>query len=86
MHKHETALKSIKVASGQIQSVIKMIEDDRYCLDISTQIQATIALLKKAQAAIIGKHLNSCVMESIEKKDVNHKIEEIDALIKSILK
>jgi len=86
MQKHQNALKTIKVASGQIQSVAKMIEEDRYCMDISMQIQATIALLKKAQATIIGDHLNTCVVESIEQNDANLKVEEINALIKSILK
>lgn len=86
MQKHQNALKTIKVASGQIQSVAKMIEEDRYCMDISMQIQATISLLKKAQAIIIGDHLNTCVVESIEQNDANLKVEEINALIKSILK
>ena len=86
MHKHEESLKIINVATGQIKSVAKMIEEDRYCIDISNQIQATIALLKKAQADIISGHLNSCVVESIEKNDATHKIEEINTLIKSILK
>ncbi|MDD3068440.1 MAG: metal-sensing transcriptional repressor [Bacilli bacterium] len=86
MQKHQNALKTIKVASGQIQSVAKMIEEDRYCMDISMQIQATISLLKKAQATIIGDHLNTCVVESIEQNDANLKVEEINALIKSILK
>lgn len=86
MHKHHNALKSIRIAGGQIQSVEKMIDEDRYCIDISNQIQATIALLKKAQATIIGNHLNTCVIESIENNDVNYKIEEINKLIKLILK
>ena len=86
MQKHQNALKAIKVASGQIKSVAKMIEEDRYCMDISMQIQATISLLKKAQATIIGDHLNTCVVESIEQNDANLKVEEINALIKSILK
>jgi len=86
MHKHHEAVKTVKIASGQIQSVLKMLEEGRYCMDISTQIQATIALLKKAQSNILGEHLKTCVMESIEKKDVEHKIDEINIMLKSLLK
>jgi len=84
--KHNSALKSVKIANGQIQSVIKMIEDDRYCVDISNQIQATIALLKKAQSKILSDHLNSCVIESIENENATEKLEEINKIIKVLLK
>nr|WIF88982.1 metal-sensing transcriptional repressor [Acholeplasma laidlawii] len=47
MHDHKNIIKLLKTAQGQVESVIKMTEDDRYCLDISTQINASIALLKK---------------------------------------
>lgn len=74
MNKHQDANKSIKIANGQMQSVLKMIEENRYCMDISTQIQANISLLKKAQALIIGEHLKMCVIESIEKIIQNIKL------------
>jgi Uncharacterized protein conserved in bacteria len=44
----EIALRKLKTARGQIDGIIKMIESDRYCVDISTQILSTIALLKKS--------------------------------------
>ncbi|WP_162140174.1 metal-sensing transcriptional repressor [Haploplasma axanthum] len=83
--KHNEALKSLRVAKGQIEAVVKMTEEDRYCIDISTQINATIALLKKAQADILSNHLKSCVLESIEAGDVDLKIEEINKLIKKLV-
>ena len=65
MPKHKEALRTLKNALGQLNAVIKMTEDERYCIDISTQVEATVALLKKAQREIITDHLNHCVMESI---------------------
>lgn len=85
MYKHETAIKLLKVARGQIESAIKMTEDDRYCLDISTQINATISLLKKAQVGILSKHIHTCVIESIQKGNPEEKIDEIETLIKKII-
>lgn len=86
MSKHNNSLKSVKIANGQIQSVINMIEEDRYCIDISNQIQATIALLKKAQKQILTDHINSCVVDSINNQDSEEKLEEINKVIKVLLK
>ena len=85
MHDHKNIIKLLKTAQGQVESVIKMTEDDRYCLDISTQINASIALLKKAQKEILVNHLSSCVMDSIHTKDSETKIEEIGLLLKKLL-
>lgn len=85
MHDHKNIIKLLKTAQGQVESVIKMTEDDRYCLDISTQINASIALLKKAHKEILVNHLNSCVMDSIHTKDSEAKIEEIGLLLKKLL-
>lgn len=86
MSKHNNSLKSVKIANGQIQSVINMIEEDRYCIDISNQIQATIALLKKAQKQILTDHINSCVVDSINNQNSEEKLEEINKVIKVLLK
>ncbi len=86
MRENKEAIKLVKIANGQIKSVLTMIEENRYCIDVSTQIQATISLLKKAQSLILSNHLKTCVIESIEKNDVEHKIDEIDLLLKSIIK
>ncbi|HHX76228.1 MAG TPA: metal-sensing transcriptional repressor [Acholeplasmataceae bacterium] len=85
MHDHKNILRILKTAQGQVESVIKMTEDDRYCLDISTQISASIALLKKAQKQLLVNHLNSCVVDSINEGNPEEKIEEISLLLKKIL-
>ena len=41
----EKALKNLKTAKGQLEGIIKMIEEERYCIDISNQILASTALL-----------------------------------------
>ena len=83
--KHLEAMKILKVAKGQLDAVISMIENERYCIDISNQIQATLALLKKAQKQIISEHLNHCVRESFDRNNSEEKIEEIQQLLNRIL-
>ncbi|WP_025725291.1 metal-sensing transcriptional repressor [Acholeplasma granularum] len=85
MHDHNNILRILKTAQGQVESVIKMTEADRYCLDISTQISASIALLKKAQKELLSNHLNTCVLESIQTGNPKEKIEEINLLLKKLL-
>lgn len=71
------ALQSLKISKGQIEGIIKMIEDERYCVDISNQIIAVQSLLKKANALILKQHLKHCVKEAFLENNEEEKIEEI---------
>ena len=51
----------LKTARGQIDGILKMVEEDRYCMDISHQLMATEAILNKANKEILTAHLKSCV-------------------------
>lgn len=82
-HKKQ-AVKYLKTVKGQIEGILKMIEDDRYCIDIATQMSASSALLKKANVEILQGHLNSCLIRAIENnEDLDAKMQEIhDVLLK----
>ncbi|AKI97323.1 metal-sensing transcriptional repressor [Kosmotoga pacifica] len=84
--KHHRALKVLKTARGQIDGIMKMIEDGRYCIDISTQLLAVISLLKKANTEVINTHIETCIREAIETGNVDEKIEELEQLMKYIEK
>ena len=49
MEERKKAIQNLKIAKGQIEGIIKMIEDERYCIDVSNQIIAVQSLLKKAK-------------------------------------
>jgi len=76
----------LKTARGQIEGTIKMIEDDRYCIDISTQLLAVISLLKKANTTVVNKHIETCIREAIDSGNVDEKIDELETLMKYIEK
>ena len=80
------ALQKIKTARGQLDGIIRMMEEGRYCIDISNQISASTALLKKANKHILRGHLHSCVMTAIEERDAAEKVSEIEAVIAALLK
>jgi len=77
----QDAIKALKIGKGQIEAVIKMIEDGRYCVDISNQIIASQSLLKKANLLILKQHMNNCVKEAIEQDRAEEKMEEIMELL-----
>lgn len=81
------ALRNLKTAKGQIEGIIKMIEDDRYCIDISHQIMASTALLKKANMHILSGHLQTCVKTAIVENDnSDEKIKEIEDVLSILIK
>lgn len=55
----------LKSAEGHLRGVIRMIEEDVYCIDVMRQIQAVQAALNKISANILENHLNSCVITAI---------------------
>ena len=75
-------LRLLKTARGQIDGVIRMVEEDRYCIDISNQIQASAAILNKVSA-----HIRCCVSEALHsgKQEADAKIEEILAVLQKAL-
>ena len=74
--KQQNVRKYISIAKGQLEGIIKMIDEDRYCLDISDQLMATRALLKKTNNLILKNHIDSCVRTAIENGD-NQKVDEV---------
>lgn len=81
------ALQNLKTARGQLDGIIKMIEDDRYCVDISNQIMASNALLKKANLNILSGHLHGCVNTAMESPTERaEKLNEIESILAKILK
>jgi len=71
------ALDTLTTARGQIDGIIRMIEEDRYCIDVSKQILSAAALLKKANITILRQHMNTCVSDALEHGSGPEKIDEI---------
>ena len=62
-------LRRLKTVEGHLRGVIRMVEDDAYCIDVIRQIQAVEAALGKVSARILEDHLNSCVITAIQGSD-----------------
>jgi DNA-binding FrmR family transcriptional regulator len=79
------AMQALKTSKGQIEGIIKMIEERRYCVDISNQIIAAQSLLKKANLLILKQHLSHCVKDAVLSDNGEEKIDEIIGLLSKIM-
>ena len=62
---NQATLKRLKTIAGHVNGIIRMVEEDAYCIDVIRQIQAVEAALDKVSAQILEQHLSSCVITAI---------------------
>jgi DNA-binding FrmR family transcriptional regulator len=68
-HNHENSIQRLKTIEGHIRGVQRMLEEDKYCIDIIRQIQAVQSALNKVSAKILDGHLNTCLLSAIQGED-----------------
>lgn len=76
----------LKTARGQMDGILKMVEEDRYCIDISQQLMATEAILNKVNKEILTAHLKNCVSHAEPQEEKEEKIDELVSMLGKILK
>ncbi|MDM8245786.1 metal-sensing transcriptional repressor [Collinsella tanakaei] len=89
MADHARITRLLKTARGQIDGILRMVEDDRYCIDISTQLMATQSLLARINADVLKAHVEGCVrtaMESGDEQEKEAKLAEIETVIEKLAK
>jgi DNA-binding FrmR family transcriptional regulator len=72
--------KRLKRIEGQVRGLVRMVEDDRYCIDIVTQLSAVRAALRRAEEEILADHVGHCVEHAIasgNKTEQRRKIAEL---------
>lgn len=80
---HDQVKKYLNMVKGQVEGIIRMVDDDRYCIDISHQLLASIAILKKTNEMVLKAHLESCVKNSLTEQGAT-KIDEIIGIINKL--
>lgn len=85
MHAHSEARAAIrrrlKRIEGQVRGLTRMLDEDRYCIDILRQIQATAAALKKAETELLRVHAGECVDEALREGTIADKRAKIVELV-----
>lgn len=80
----ESTLKRLRRIEGQVRGLSRMVESDRYCIDIVTQIAAVRAALRRVEEGVLSDHVAHCVNDAIvsgDKADQRRKIAELMAVI-----
>ncbi len=85
MADQKTVLRLLKTARGQIDGIIKMVEEDRYCMDISQQVTAADAMLRRVNREILSAHLKHCVEHAKDDRERSDKIDELVGALEKIL-
>ena len=85
----KTVLRQLKTAKGQLEGIIKMVEENRYCVDISNQVLATRALLERTNRIILEGHIEGCILDAAatgSEEERKEKISELSNMIKKMMK
>lgn len=74
----------LKRIAGQVEGVTRMIDEERYCIDVLTQIAAVQAALAKVGEEVLERHMKTCVREAMESGDAGERdrvVAEVMALV-----
>lgn len=82
----ESIVKRLKRIEGQVRGVQKMVEDNRYCIDILVQISAIQAALNKVGLNLLERHANHCVAKAIREGNGEESLRELMDVIKQFAK
>jgi DNA-binding FrmR family transcriptional regulator len=77
-------LKRLRRIAGQVGGLARMVEADRYCVDVLTQINAVRAALHKVEERILHDHVSHCVAEAFTSGDIAEQRHKVDELITTI--
>jgi DNA-binding FrmR family transcriptional regulator len=83
---HHDQLPGLNRIEGQIRGIKKMIENQRYCVDILTQLKAVKAALHKVEQQVLKTHMQHCLMHAVTSEDQKEIQEKIDELMKLLSK
>ena len=78
---HKSTLPRLRRIHGQVGGIIRMVEEERYCVDILTQVRAVQAALKKVENNVLGEHVEHCVEGAVRHGDAKARAEKINELM-----
>ena len=77
----EKVLKNLNRVEGQVRGIAKMVEEDRYCIDVVTQIEAARAALARIESDLLRQHLGHCVHRAMNSKNASEQEKVIEELV-----
>jgi DNA-binding FrmR family transcriptional regulator len=75
------ALGRLRRIEGQVQGIQRMVEEDKYCVDILLQLTAVQGAVEQVQRLILGRHIESCVTDAIRSGSARDRQKKVDELL-----
>lgn len=72
----------LKKVSGQVAGIQRMVDDNRYCVDVLVQISAVRAAMAKVSKLLLESHIHTCVRSAFENEDETDRAAKIDELVR----
>jgi DNA-binding FrmR family transcriptional regulator len=87
-HERDAHLKRLRRIEGQVRGLQRMVEDDKYCIDILTQVSAVTRALQAFSLELLDEHLSHCVVEAAQRggDDADEKVREASAAIARLVR
>lgn len=80
----KSCLARLNRIEGQVRGLAKMVDEDRYCIDVANQLQAVVAALKKVEGEILADHIAHCVEHAIRSGDKKAQREKVAELVETL--
>ena len=80
-HPKLPALKRLARIEGQVRGIAKMVEEERYCIDVVRQIQAVKSALTGLEGVVLQDHLATCVETALKSDDIDQRREKVEELV-----
>ncbi len=78
---HQDTIPRLKRIEGQVRGIIRMVEEERYCMDILVQLQAIKAALGKVESEMLKQHASHCVEDAIRSGDAAEQRQKFTELV-----
>ena len=82
----KAVLSRLRRIEGQVRGIEKMVDDDRYCIDVLTQVNAARAALESVALQLLADHTEHCVTEAIQKGAGRAKIRELNEAVERMVR
>ena len=82
----KAVLSSLSRIEGQIRGIRKMVDEDRYCIDVLTQLNASRAALESVALQLLADHTEHCVIEAIQSGGGKAKVRELNEAVERLVR
>ena len=88
IHEKDDYIKRLKRIEGQARGLQRMVEEEKYCIDILTQVSAMTKALQAVSLGLLEEHLNHCVLKALEQggSDAKNKLKEANEVIARLVR